>query len=213
MNGERLLAAACASRTLRVIAAGYLACSITSIACKSKEGVPAQASSEAPAPPAPNKPKSFPSAPLTVGAEVFDFSALAHTGQSVRLSDYLKKPVVVYFCPQDAQPACTALATSVRDVWADLHSQVDMVYGVSREATILRREFAADTHLPHLLLSDSDDTVHRIFGVQSGMVVGYLIGVDRKVLHVFAPPNAGGFGPEILSVVVAKGLERPQFPI
>lgn len=180
-------------------------------ACKSKgdNGTVAPA----PAPIVEAKPKSFPTAPLTVGAEVFDFTALAHTGQSVRLSDYAQKPVAVYFCPQDAQPMCTALAASIRDLWADLHSQVDMVYGVSPEATIVHREFAADNHLSHLMLSDSDGTLHRVFGIQPGAVVGYLVGVDRKVLHVFAPPNAAAFGAEIMSAIVAKGLKRPEFPI
>lgn len=181
--------------------------------CKAKEAGPSPSREESAAAVVEEKPKSFPTAPLGVGAEVFDFSALAHTGQSVRLSDYLQKPVVVYFCPQDAQPICTALATSVRDFWADLHSQVDMVYAVSREATIVHREFAADNHLPQLMLSDADDTLHKVFGIQPGVVVGYLIGVDRKIVHVFAPPNAGGFGQEVLSVIAAKGLKRPDFPI
>jgi peroxiredoxin len=148
-----------------------------------------------------------------VGQSVFDFTALAHTGQSLRLSDYLERPVVVYFCPGDAQPVCTALATSVRDVWADLHSQVDMVYGVSPEPTIIHREFAADNLLTHLMLSDSDNIVHRVFGVQPGMVLGYLVGTDRTIIHTFSPPNAAAFGAEILAVLTAKGLKRPDFPM
>lgn len=193
---------------------GYLLGALIAPACKAKDGPSTLGSSEAlPEAVEAPKPVSFPTAPLEVGAEVFDFSALAHTGQSVRLSDFSTKPVVVYFCPQDAHAACTALATSVRDVWVDLHSQVDMVYGVSREPTIVHREFAADNRLPHLLLTDADDMVHRVFGIQPGAVVGYLLGEDRRVLHVFAPPNAAGFGPEILSVIAAKGLKRPDFPI
>lgn len=202
------------SPKLRTLAlTSFLAGGLTCFGCKPKVGTTAEKPGEPAAVAVVAKPKSFPTAPLVAGAEVFDFSALAHTGQSLRLSDYLSKPVVVYFCPQDAQAVCTALATSVRDAWADLHSQVDMVYGVSREATIVHREFAADNHLSHLLLADSDDTIHKLFGIQPGMVVGYLIGVDRKVVHVFAPPNAAGFGPEILAVITAKGLRRPEFPI
>lgn len=200
-------------RTRTLVAVRCVLVPMLFVGCKSKDGEAAPKVNDAPMAEVAPKPKSFPTAPLTAGAEVFDFSALAHTGQSVRLSDYLTKPVVVYFCPQDAQAVCTALATSVRDVWADLHSQVDMVYGVSREATILHREFAADNHLTHLLLADSDDTIHRVFGITPGTVVAYLIGVDRKVAHVFAPPNAAGFGPEILTVITAKGLRRPEFPI
>lgn len=197
---------------LRRVATLSLIVWLSPIACKSKAGS-SETSATAPSPVVEAKPKSFPTAPLGAGAEVFDFTALAHTGQSIRLSDYSRKPVVVYFCPQDAQPMCTALAASIRDLWADLHSQVDMVYGVSPEPTIVHREFAADNHLSHLMLSDSDGTLHRVFGIQPGAVVGYLVGVDRKVLQVFAPPNAAAFGSEVLSAIVAKGLKRPEFPI
>lgn len=200
------------ARLSRCLAAVTLLTCLAGAGCKS-ESANKPAAAGAPTAVVEVKPKSFPTAPLAAGAEVFDFTALAHTGQSVRLSDYSKKPVVVYFCPQDAQPLCTALAASVRDAWADLHSQVDMVYGVSPEATIVHREFAADNHLSHLLLSDADGTLHRVFGIQPGAVVGYLIGVDRKIVHVFAPPNAAAFGAEVLSVIVAKGLKRPEFPI
>lgn len=186
---------------------------VVAMGCKTS-GAPTPAKRE-PSPQAivEEKPKSFPAAPLGVGAEVFDFTGLAHTGQAVRLSDYLTRPVVVYFCPGDPQSLCTAMANSVRDAWADLHSQVDMVYGVSPEATIIHREWAADNHLSHLMLSDSDGTLHKVFGIQPGMVVGYLIGIDRRVVHVFSPPNAAAFGAEVLSTIVAKGLKRPEFPI
>jgi peroxiredoxin len=186
------------------------------LACKAKTTQDTPPASGTPAKtelPQDEKPESFPSAPLAAGASVFDFTALAHTGQSLKLSDYLTRPVVVYFCPQDAQPACTALATSVRDVWADLHSQVDMVYGVSPEPTIVHREFAAENQLPHLLLSDSDTLLHRIFGMPVGAAAGYLISTDRTVIHAFSPPNPAAFGAEVLAVINARGLKRPDFPI
>lgn len=159
------------------------------------------------------KPSTFPTAPLTEGATVFDFSALAQNGQSLRLSDYSKRPVVVYFCPQDAQQICTTIATSVRDAWAELHAQLDMVYGVSPEPTIIHREFTAEHSLSHLLLTDPEYTLHRIFGIQPGVVVAYLIGTDRQILHTFSPLNPATFGADVLSVIQAKGLKLPDYPI
>ena len=195
--------------------ATWLVCVGSLLACKGKtvKETAASGTPASPALPEDEKPVTFPNAPLAQGAAVFNFSALAHTGQSLRLTDYLTRPVVVYFCPQDAQPTCSALATSIRDVWADLHSQVDMVYGVSPEATIVHREFASEHELPHLLLSDSDTTLHRIFGIPLGATAGYLIGTDRTVIHTFVPLNPTTFGAEILAVINARGLKRPDFPI
>ncbi len=210
-QGRLLCRVFCRSVLLSALVAGAAlpACKGESAGPESERTAPGVTAAEPPE----EKPVDFPKQPLSVGQSVFNFTALAHTGQSLRLSDYLRRPVVVYFCPGDAQPLCTALATSVRDVWADLHSQVDMVYGVSPEPTIIHREFAADNLLTHLMLSDSDNIVHRVFGVQTGMVLGYLVDTDRTIIHTFSPPNAAAFGAEILTVLTAKGLKRPDFPI
>lgn len=159
------------------------------------------------------KPVEYPSAPLVAGATVFDFSALAHTGLALKLSDFLHRPTLVYFCAQDKAAPCTALATALRDGWIDLHSQLDMVLGVSPEPSIVHDDFASEHRLPFLLLSDADNTLHKVFGIQPGMVVGFLIGTDRKVLHVFSPPNTSAPAVEILNVLTSLGLRQKDYPI
>lgn len=144
---------------------------------------------------------------------MFDFSGLAHTGQALKLSDFLHRPTVVYFCAQDRAAPCTALATALRDSWTDLHSQLDMVLGVSPEPSIVHDDFASEQHLPFLLVSDTDNTIHRVFGIQPGTIVSYLIGTDRKVLHVFTPPNASAPAVEILNVLTALGLKQKDYPM
>lgn len=202
------------SRTFWGFCAGPLAAGVALVGCKDEQRRP---NGDQPAAVVTEhveeKPLSFPTAPLTEGATVFDFSALAQNGQSLKLSDYSKRPVVVYFCPQDAQQVCTTLATSVRDAWAELHAQLDMVYGVSPEPTIIHREFTAEHSLSHLLLTDPEHTLHRIFGIQPGVVVAYLIGTDRQILHTFSPLNPATFGADVLSVIQAKGLKLPDYPI
>ena len=157
-------------------------------------------------------PPSFPEAPLKVGATVHDFSALAHNGQLVRLSEFLDKPVVVYFCQQDQAEVCTSLALAIRNAWTDLHAQVSMVFAVSPEPTVVHREFSSEHKLSHLFLTDVDATLHRTFGIQPGTVVSYLIGADGTVRHVFEPP-ASDHGAEILNTLTALGLRRTDFPI
>ncbi len=150
---------------------------------------------------------------LTAGATVFDFSALAHTGQALKLSDFLHRPTVVYFCAQDKAAPCTALATALRDSWTDLNAQVDMVFGVSSEPSIVHDDFASEQHLPFLMLSDTDNTLHRVFGIQPGTVVSYLIGTDRKILQVFTPPNISAPAVEILNALTASGQKQPPYPM
>ena len=106
------------------------------------------------------------------------------------MSQFLDKPVVVYFCPSDREPLCTDLATTLRDAWLDLNSHVSMVFGVSPEGTVLHSAFSSRHKLPHLLLADDNGSVHRVFGLQPGMAASYLIGKDRTILRVL--PVSGG---------------------
>lgn len=154
----------------------------------------------------------FAEAPLGEGAKVYDFSALAHNGQQVRLSDFWSKPVVVYFCSQDSADVCTSLALAIRDAWTDLHAQVGMVFAVSPEPTVVHREFSSEHKLSHLFLTDADGTLHRIFGIQPGAVVSYLIDGNGDVREVFAPP-APNHGAEILDALTKLGLRGPDYPI
>lgn len=159
------------------------------------------------------KPQEFPTSPLTVGDVVYDFSALAHTGQALKLSDFLNRPSVVYFCSQDKAAPCTALAASLRDAWTQLHAHIDMAFGISPELSIVHDDFASEQRLPFLMLSDGDGTLHRVFGIQPGTVTSYLIGTDRKVLHVFTAPNPAAHATEVMSTLTALGLKRQEYPM
>jgi peroxiredoxin len=88
-----------------------------------------------------------------------------------------------------------------------------MVFGVSAEPSIVHDDFASENKLPFLLLSDADNTLHRVFGIQPGRVVSYLIGTDRKILHVFAAPNTNAHATEIVNALTTLGLKRKDYPM
>ena len=44
-----------------------------------------------------------------------DFELTTDAGESVKLSDYRGKPVVLYFYPKDDTPGCTRQACDIRD--------------------------------------------------------------------------------------------------
>jgi peroxiredoxin Q/BCP len=144
---------------------------------------------------------------------VFDFSALAHTGQSFRLSEFLERPALVYFCPADATPQCSQVALGLRDQWLLLNPSLSMAFGVSGDDTFVHRDFASEHELPHLLVADGDQTVHRLFGLQLGALSAYLIGNDRRVLRVLQPIDTARFAEQVRGALGELGLERPVPPI
>jgi peroxiredoxin len=155
----------------------------------------------------------LPSAPLAAGSIVNDFRALGHTGERVRLSRYLNKPVLVYFCPQDNAPACVQLATGLRDQWLKLNAHLGMVFGVSPEDMQVHSAYGAEHKLPFLMLADGTQQLEKTFGLGSGNTVSFLVGSDRKILRVFSPPAGAQHATEVVRVLTELGLVQPSGPI
>jgi peroxiredoxin len=164
-----------------------------------------EAEEEAPAP--------LPTAPLSAGGTVNDFRALAHTGQRFKLSEFAKRPVLLHFCPGDRSPRCQAVATALRDQWLVLNPSLSMAFGVTQEDTFSHMDFASEFELSHLLVADTDGSVHSAFGLTPGVDVAYLVGTDRRVIQVFETPRPEDFVANVLAALRPLGLERPVPPI
>jgi peroxiredoxin Q/BCP len=191
----------------------YAAC-LALAACQSKSKPEPKPDAPKPALQALENPSApLPDKPLAAGDKVFDFSALAHTGQRFHLSEFLDRPVLVYFCPSDATPQCSQLALNLRDHWLLLNPSLSMAFGVSADDTFVHRDFASEHELPHLLLADGDQTVHRLFGLQLGALTAYLVGTDRTILRVLSPVDGEHFAEQVKAALAELGLERPVPPI
>ncbi len=68
---------------------------------------------------------------LEQGEKAPDFSAKDQQGNTVSLSDYKGKRIVLYFYPKDNTPGCTKEACNLRDNYEELISQGFVVLGVS----------------------------------------------------------------------------------
>jgi peroxiredoxin Q/BCP len=128
---------------------------------------------------------------LQVGDRAPDFTLTSATGETVSLGDFRgKKPVVVYFYPKDDTPGCTAESCAFRDsyqVFQDLGAEV---IGISGDSVDSHRQFAQKYQLPFILLSDSQNTVRKQFGVPATLFVlpgrvTYVIDKEGIVRHVF----------------------------
>lgn len=160
-----------------------------------------------------NEAAPAPKAPLKVGEQVFNFTALAHNGQRFRISEFLQRPVLVYFCAADRDPQCQQLALSLRDHWLNLNPSLSMAFGVTTEDTVIHRDFAAEHALPHLLIADNDNSVRRVFGVAPTATTAFLLNTERQVVHAFTTPNGASFAQDVMTVLKQLGLERSAPPI
>ncbi len=68
---------------------------------------------------------------IQAGQKAPDFSLPDETGKEHRLSDYLGKPVVLYFYPKDDTSGCTTEACNFRDDYSQYDDAGVVILGVS----------------------------------------------------------------------------------
>ena len=64
---------------------------------------------------------------LEVGTKAPDFTLLDKNGESVRLSDFIGKKIVLYFYPKDNTPGCTRQACAFAQNY-DAFKEKDIIY-------------------------------------------------------------------------------------
>ncbi|KEQ27973.1 thioredoxin-dependent thiol peroxidase [Paenibacillus tyrfis] len=102
---------------------------------------------------------------LQPGQPVPDFNLTAGSGESVTLSQFRGKYVVLYFYPKDMTPTCTEESCQFRDYNGQFESLNTEVIGISPDDLKSHEKFAAKYELPFPLLSDPDHEVCELFGV------------------------------------------------
>ena len=102
---------------------------------------------------------------LKAGDKVPDFSAKDQDGNTISLSDYRGKKLIVFFYPRANTPGCTAEACNLRDNYSALQSQGYQLLGVSEDSQKKQANFKNKFEFPFPLLADEDHTVIETFGV------------------------------------------------
>ena len=102
---------------------------------------------------------------LKVNDKVPEFSAIDQDGNTINLSDYSGKNLIVFFYPKASTPGCTAEACNLRDNYKELQSQGFELLGVSADSPKRQLNFKNKYDFPFPLLADEDHTVINTFGV------------------------------------------------
>ena len=102
---------------------------------------------------------------LEVGTKAPDFTLLDKRGNSVSLSDFLGKKVVLYFYPKDNTPGCTRQACAFAAAYKGFKAKDVVVIGVSRDSVASHLKFAQKYDLPFILLSDPELQTIQAYGV------------------------------------------------
>ena len=102
---------------------------------------------------------------LKAGDPAPDFEAVLDNGETVSLSQFKGKNVVLYFYPKDNTPGCTREACDFRDNISSLEDKNTVVLGVSPDSVKSHQKFKDKFDLPFPLISDEAKDVAQAFGV------------------------------------------------
>lgn len=141
-----------------------------------------------------------------------DFTLFDGAGKKVSLSNYLGKPVVLYFYPKDNTPGCTTEACGFRDRYSKYEEMGAVILGVSPDSQKSHEKFAAKHQLPFPLLVDEDHKVCDQYGVwRKKKIFGreyfgvqrttFLIDKTGKVAKIFEGVKPANHSLEVLTAI------------
>lgn len=152
---------------------------------------------------------------IEVGQQVPEFS-VASTGSKpvVSLSSLAGRKIVLYFYPKDATPGCTLEGQQFRDLYSQFLALDCDIFGISRDTLKLHEKFRSAECFPFDLLSDSDETLCRLFDVikTKNMYGKQVQGIERSTFVIdgqgvlrqeWRKVKADGHAAEVLSAVQA----------
>lgn len=102
---------------------------------------------------------------LEVGMKAPQFTLLDQNGNTVSLSDFLGKKVVLYFYPKDNTPGCTRQACAFALRNKEIENKNAVVIGISKDSVSSHLNFATKYNLPFFLLSDPERSTLQAYGV------------------------------------------------
>jgi len=104
-------------------------------------------------------------AQLKVGDKAPAFSLEDQQGKTVKLSDFKRQKLLIYFYPKANTPGCTVQSCSVRDAKRDFTKQGVAVIGVSPDKPAAQKKFDAKYELGFPLLADIEHAMAESYGV------------------------------------------------
>ncbi len=135
-----------------------------------------------------------------------DFSLKDQEGTPHKLSDYRGGLVLLYFYPKDMTPGCTKEAQCFRDRLNDLKDLNVQVLGISIDNEKSHKKFAEKEHLNFPILSDTDKSAVREYGVRKGPFTkreSFLIDQNGMIIKHYRKVNPQEHAEEVLGDVKA----------
>ncbi len=102
---------------------------------------------------------------LKEGDKAPNFSGINQNNETISLSDYKGKKLILYFYPKDNTPGCTTQACNLRDNYKTMKKQGYEILGVSPDSAKKHTNFITKFDLPFDLLADTELETIKAYGI------------------------------------------------
>lgn len=147
---------------------------------------------------------------LNIGDTAPEIISKDQNGNSIKLSDFQGKKVVLYFYPKDNTPGCTEQSCNLRDNEMALKAKGFQILGVSVDDEKSHQKFIEKFSLPFPLIADTDKKVVEDYGVwvEKSMYGKKYMGIARttfvidesgKIINIIDKVNTKDHSSQILA--------------
>ena len=151
---------------------------------------------------------------VAIGKKIPDIELHITTDRHVNLSDYVGKPLVIYFYPRASTPGCTQEGRDFSAAINKFRRQSCFILGASRDSLKRQENFKSKQEFPFELISDTDEELCNLFDVikmknmYGKQVMGierstFLIDRDGKLFQEWRKVKVKGHADEVLEAVKA----------
>ena len=139
---------------------------------------------------------------LKVGDTAPEINSVNQNGDTISLSQFKGKKIILYFYPKDMTPGCTAQSCNLSENYVKLQKNGFEVLGVSCDSVERHQKFIEKYSLPFNLISDEEKKVvkdYGVWGLKKFMGKEYM-GINRTTFII----NESGIIDKIITKVNTK---------
>ena len=101
---------------------------------------------------------------MKIGDKLPEVLGLNEKGETLTLSQFAGKKLIVYAYPKDNTSGCTAEACSLKQHYAELQDAGYVVLGISKDSAASHQKFIDKYELPFPLIADTDTSLLQTLG-------------------------------------------------
>jgi thioredoxin-dependent peroxiredoxin len=123
---------------------------------------------------------------IAIGKPVPDLELSVTGDKTISLSDYLGKPIVLYFYPKASTPGCTQEGLDFTAAIAKFRRQSAVILGASRDSLKAQENFKAKQGFLFDLIADKEEALCKAFDVikMKNMYGKQVRGIERSTFLI-----------------------------